>query len=48
MTFAFAILGTSFGFWEEIVAFVVVIVPTFVLAGYDVIVGLGVYLLDQV
>jgi uncharacterized ion transporter superfamily protein YfcC len=42
MTFAFAILGTSFGFWEEIVAFVVVIVPTFVLAGYDVIVGLGV------
>lgn len=42
MTFAFALLGTSFGFWEEIVAFVVVIVPTFVLAGYDVIVGLGV------
>ena len=42
MTFAFAILGTSFGFWEEIVAFVVVIVPTFVLAGYDVMVGLGV------
>lgn len=42
MTFAFAVLGTSFGFWEEIVAFVVVIVPTFVLAGYDVIVGLGV------
>ena len=34
MTFAFAILGTAFGFWEEIVAFVVVIVPTFVLAGY--------------
>lgn len=42
MTFAFAILGTSFGFWEEIVAFVVVIIPTFVLAGYDVMVGLGV------
>lgn len=42
MTFAFALLGTSFGFWEEIVAFVVVIVPTFVLAGYDVMVGLGV------
>ncbi len=42
MTFAFAVLGTSFGFWEEIVAFVVVIVPTFVLAGYDVMVGLGV------
>lgn len=42
MTFAFAVLGTSFGFWEEVVAFVVVIVPTFVLAGYDVVVGLGV------
>lgn len=42
MTFAFAILGTSFGFWEEIVPFAVVIIPTFVLAGYDVIVGLGV------
>ena len=42
MTLAFAVLGTSFGFWEEIVAFVVVIVPTFVLAGYDVMVGLGV------
>lgn len=42
MTFAFALLGTSFGFWEEIVAFAVVIIPTFVLAGYDVIVGLGV------
>lgn len=42
LTFAFAILGTSFGFWEEIVAFAVVIIPTFVLAGYDVVVGLGV------
>ncbi len=42
MTFAFAVLGTSFGFWEEIVPFAVVIIPTFVLAGYDVIVGLGV------
>lgn len=42
MTFAFALLGTSFGFWEEIVAFSVVIIPTFVMAGYDVLVGLGV------
>lgn len=42
MSFAFALLGTSFGFWEEIVPFAVVIIPTFVLAGYDVIVGLGV------
>lgn len=42
MTFVFALLGTSFGFWEEIVAFSVVIVPTFILAGYDAILGLGV------
>ncbi len=42
MMFAFAVLGTSFGFWEEIVAFAVVIIPTFVLAGYDVMVGLAV------
>ncbi|MCG4457297.1 YfcC family protein [Erysipelothrix rhusiopathiae] len=42
MMFIFAVLGTSFGFWEEITAFSVVIVPMFVLAGYDVMTGLGV------
>ncbi|MEG0328146.1 MAG: YfcC family protein [Erysipelothrix sp.] len=42
MMFVFAVLGTSFGFWEEITAFAVVIVPLFVLAGYDVMTGLGV------
>src|SRR5699024_9903591 len=42
MTLAFAVLGTSFGFWEEVVAYVVLIVPSFVLVGYDVVVGLGV------
>lgn len=42
MMFVFAILGTSFGFWEEIVAFAVVIIPLFVLAGYDVMTGLAI------
>ena len=45
MVFAFAILGTSFGFWEEITAFAVVVIPMFVLAGYDVMLGLGVLFL---
>ncbi len=42
MMFVFAILGTSFGFWEEITAFAVVVIPMFVLAGYDVMTGLAV------
>lgn len=45
MVFAFALLGTSFGFWEEITAFAVVVIPMFVLAGYDVMLGLGVLFL---
>ena len=42
MMFVFAVLGTSFGFWEEITAFSVVVVPMFVFAGYDVMTGLAV------
>lgn len=42
LMFVFAIFGTVFGFWEEIPAFSIVIVPLFVLAGYDVMTGLGV------
>ena len=40
--FVFAIFGSVFGFWEEIPAFSIVIVPLFVLAGYDVMTGLAV------
>lgn len=40
--FIFAVLGTVFGFWEEIPPFVVVIVPLFIIAGYDVMTGLAV------
>lgn len=42
MMFVFAILGTVFGLWEEIPAFAIVIIPLFVLAGYDVMTGLAV------
>ncbi len=42
LMFAFAIFGSVFGFWEEIPAFSIVIVPLFVLAGYDVMTGLAV------
>ncbi|WP_423364502.1 YfcC family protein [Mycoplasma sp. P36-A1] len=42
MTTIFALLGTVFGLWEEIPAFAVVIIPLFVIAGYDVMTGIGV------
>lgn len=42
LMFVFAVFGSVFGFWEEIPAFSIVIVPLFVLAGYDVMTGLGV------
>ena len=42
LMFVFALFGSVFGFWEEIPAFSMVIVPLFVLAGYDVITGLAV------
>ena len=37
-----ALMGTVFGFWEEILAFSLVVVPMFVLAGYDVMMGFAV------
>lgn len=46
--FIFAVLGTVFGFWEEIPPFVVVIVPLFVLAGYDVMTGLAVIFIGAI
>jgi len=42
MTLVCALMGTVFGFWEEILAFSLVIVPMFVFAGYDVMMGLAV------
>ena len=42
MTLMSALMGTVFGFWEEILAFSLVVIPMFVLAGYDVMLGMGV------
>jgi len=42
MTLVCALMGTVFGFWEEILAFSLVVVPMFVFAGYDVMMGLAV------
>ncbi|MCL1787857.1 MAG: hypothetical protein FWG38_07695 [Defluviitaleaceae bacterium] len=45
MVLVCALMGTVFGFWEEIVAFSLVVVPMFVFAGYDVMMGLAVLFL---
>jgi len=42
MTLVCALMGTVFGFWEEILAFSIVVIPMFVLAGYDVMMGFSV------
>ena len=42
MTLMSALMGTVFGFWEEILAFSLVVIPMFILAGYDVMLGMGV------
>lgn len=42
MNLVFALMGTVFGFWEEILAFSLVVIPMFVLAGYDVMMGMAV------
>lgn len=45
MTLMTALMGTVFGFWEEILAFSLVVIPMFILAGYDVMLGMGVLFL---
>ena len=42
MNLVFALMGTAFGFWEEILVFSLIVIPMFVLAGYDVMMGLAV------
>jgi len=41
----FGLGGTSFGMWEETMAFYPLLIPVFVAAGYDAIVGVAVILL---
>lgn len=42
LMFVFAVFGSVYGLWEEIPAYSAVIVPLFVLAGYDVVTGIAV------
>ena len=42
LTFVAALFGAVYGLWEEIPAYSMAVVPLFVLAGYDVVTGIGV------
>lgn len=42
MLFVFSVMGTVFGFWEEITAFSLVVIPMFIMAGYDIMTGFAV------
>lgn len=43
----FSLGGTSFGMWEETMAFFPLLIPVFLAAGYDVLVGIAVVLLGS-
>ena len=42
MNLIFGIMGSVYGFWEEILPFSIIVIPMFVLAGYRAIVGVAV------
>lgn len=42
MNLVFALMGAVFGFWEEILPFSLVVIPMFLMAGYDVMMGMAV------
>ena len=42
---AFSLGGTSFGMWEETMAFYPLLIPVFLAAGYDAVVGISVILI---
>ncbi len=44
---AFSLGGTSFGMWEETMAFYPLLIPVFIAAGYDALVGIAVVLLGS-
>ena len=44
---AFSLGGTSFGMWEETMAFYPLLIPVFMAAGYDAVVGTAVVLLGS-
>lgn len=48
LMFAFALMGSVYGLWEELPAYAIVIIPIFVAAGYDVMTGMLVILVGAV
>ncbi len=48
LMFAFALMGTVYGLWEELPAYAIVIIPMFVAAGYDAMTGMLVILVGAV
>ena len=48
LMFAFAVMGTVYGLWEELPAFAIVVIPIFLAAGYDVITGILVVIVGAV
>ena len=48
LMFAFALMGTVFGLWEELPAYAVVVIPMFLAAGYDAFTGIMVIIVGAV
>ena len=48
LMFAFALMGTVYGLWEELPAFAIVVIPIFLAAGYDVVTGIMVVIVGAV
>ena len=48
LMFAFALMGTTFGLWEELPAYAVVVIPMFLAAGYDAFTGIMVIIVGAV
>lgn len=45
LMFVFGLGGTTFGMWEETIAFFPLLIPVFILAGYDAVVAVSVIIL---
>ena len=46
--FAFALMGTVYGLWEELPAYAIVVIPMFLAAGYDAFTGIMVIIVGAV
>ncbi|MBQ4650957.1 MAG: YfcC family protein, partial [Firmicutes bacterium] len=48
LMFAFALMGTVYGLWEELPAYAIVVIPMFLAAGYDAFTGIMVIIVGAV